>query len=358
MTVPPAVAQAAGRFARGEITAAEAVGGGYIHDTYRCTVGGTVLVLQKLNTRIFAAPHLVMENIARVAAHVAAHDAEHGDAARQRLTLVHADDGKSAWVDDSGSWWRAFHYIPGSRVLEKPETAAQARETGRAFGRFHRIMAAYDGPRLHDTIPHFHDTPRRLAALRQAAERDSAGRLDSSREEVVQMLAQAPVAGLLQTLRASGALPERVAHNDAKIGNVLFAAARDEALCVVDLDTVMPGLALHDFGDMIRSTAPTGAEDEPDAARVAVSLEMFGAITEGYLAETAGLLTGAERANLVEAAQLVTLEQAARFLTDHLDGDRYYKVDRPGQNLDRARAQLALFRSLVAEEDALRALTR
>lgn len=358
MTIPPALVAAAARFAPGTLEGAERVGGGYIHETWRCSFGDRVLLLQRLNTAVFAAPHLVMENVKRVSEYLATHDTAHPAAARRRLTLLPALDGHHSWVDDSGGWWRAYDFIEGSRVMERPATAAQARETGRAFGRFHRLMAAYEGPRLHETIPHFHDTPRRLAALRRAAEEDHAGRIDSARDEVEQILDQTAVAGTLQSLRARGDLPERVAHNDAKIGNVLFDAARDEALCVVDLDTVMPGLALHDFGDMIRSSAATGAEDEPDPALVAVSLPMFTAIAQGYLEEAGGLLTDIEQANLVDAAQLVTLEQSARFLTDHLNGDRYYRADRPGHNLDRAKAQLALFRSLVAEEDALRAAAR
>lgn len=355
---PPAVVAAAGRFLPGPLERAEPVGGGYIHDSWRCRVGDTELLLQRLNTRVFAAPHLVMENVARVARHLAEHDHEHPEVTRRSLTLLPTGDGAHTWVDEAGGWWRAYRFIPDSRVLEKPETTGHALQTGRLFGRFHRVMARYDGPRLHETIPHFHDTPRRLAALRTAALEDHAGRADSARREIAAMLAQAPAAGRLQALRAQGLVPERIAHNDAKIGNVLFDAATDEALCVVDLDTVMPGQLLHDFGDLIRSTAPTGAEDEPDPARVKVSLPMFGAILTGFLAEAGALLVDAERAHLVDAAQLVTLEQAARFLTDYLNGDRYYRVERPGQNLDRAKAQLALFDSLVEEEDALRAMTR
>lgn len=358
MTIPPAVVKAAAHFAPGELDGAETVGGGYIHDTWRLSVAGTVLIMQRLNTRIFAAPHLVMENVERVSAHLATHEPAHPEAARRSLALLPTDEGAHAWVDETGGWWRAYRYIENSRVLERPATVAQARETGRAFGRFLRVMARYDGPRLHETIPHFHDTPRRLAALRTAVEGDHAGRTDSAQAEIEAMLAEAPRAGLLQSLRASGALPERVAHNDAKIGNVLFDAERDEALCVVDLDTVMPGLALHDFGDMIRSSAATGAEDEPDPARVTVSVPMFAAIVQGWLEEAGEELTAPEREHLVDAAQLVTLEQAARFLTDHLNGDRYYRVERPGQNLDRAKAQLALFNSLVAEEATLRAIAR
>lgn len=346
--IPPAVRAAAARFVPGELVHAEQLGGGYIQDTWRCAVDGRSIVLQRLNTRVFAAPHLVMENVARVCRHLA------GDPDIAPPPLLATVDGEAAWVDESGSWWRAFPFVEGSRVLERALAPGHGYETGRVFGRFHARMASFGGPRLHVTIPDFHDTPRRLRALADAATEDPAGRAESARAEIDGILSYAEEAGILQALVAGGRVPLRIAHNDAKIGNVLFDAEGRKALCVVDLDTVMPGLLLHDFGDMIRSTAALGAEDEPHPERVAVSVEVYRAIVAGFLDHAADVITDEERLHLGKAAEVVTLEQAARFLTDHLLGDRYYKVAHPGHNLDRAKAQLALFRALVAERAALR----
>lgn len=345
--IPPAVRAAAARFAPGELSHAEQVGGGYIQDSWRCVVGDRAILLQRLNTRIFTAPHLVMENVARVCRHLAAEDAV------PTPPLLPADDGADAWVDESGGWWRAFPFLEGARVLEKAGTPEHGYETGSMFGRFHARMASFAGPRLHVTIPHFHNTPRRLKALSDAAGDDPAGRADAAREVIDGILSQAGGAGLLQSLIADGRVPLRIAHNDAKIGNLLFDDAGRRAVAVIDLDTVMPGLLLHDFGDMIRSTAALGAEDEPDPERVAVSVPVYRAILQGFLEQAGSVVTAEERRHLAAAAELVTLEQASRFLTDHLLGDRYYKVDHPGHNLDRARAQLALYRSLVANRSSL-----
>jgi len=353
----PEVAAAARQFADGEVARAERVAGGHIHESWHVTPADRPprpdLLLQRLNTRVFTTPDALIANAVSVTRHLAGGAGPGAGAAMLEL-LPAADSGGFHWIDDSGAWWRAFRYIENTTSLTRAVTVRHAAETGRAFGRFHRAMARYDGAALRETLPHFHDTPRRLRDLAEAAGADRAGRARGVRAELDAIRGFASAAGRLEALRASGRLPGRIAHNDAKIGNVLFDAAAETALCVIDLDTVMPGLLLHDFGDMIRSTAATGEEDDARRGAVEVSVPCYRAILEGFLEETGDLLTAVERDHLADAALQVTLEQAARFLTDHLDGDRYYRVNRPNHNLDRAKAQLSLLGSLVAKEDELR----
>jgi Ser/Thr protein kinase RdoA (MazF antagonist) len=258
-------------------------------------------------------------------------------------------------VDDSGGHWRALVFVEGTVTHETAHGPEEAYETARAFGRFQRLLGGWDGPRLHEVIPGFHDTPRRLAALETAAAADRCGRLAESRPEVDALLAQRPLAHALLDARDRGDAPERVVHNDAKIANVLLDARTGEGLCVVDLDTVMPGLSLYDFGDMARSMASGAAEDERELARIEVDAELFAALARGFLDGAGDLLGAAERGLLVTAARVITYEQAVRFLADWLDGDRYYRTapDRPRHNLERARAQRALLDALTRAERAL-----
>jgi Ser/Thr protein kinase RdoA (MazF antagonist) len=250
-------------------------------------------------------------------------------------------------------------YVEGTVTREAAAAPGEAYEAARAFGRFQRLLGGYDGPRLHETIPGFHDTPARLAALERAAEDDVAGRRAGCRAELDAMLGRRGLARALLAARGRGDAPERVVHNDAKMANVLLDARTGEGVCVVDLDTVMPGLSLYDFGDLARSAASAAAEDETDLARVAVRAETFAALAAGFLDGAGGLLSAGERALLVTAAQVITYEQAARFLTDYLGGDRYYRVspERPRHNLERARAQLALLETFERDEPALRRAT-
>jgi Ser/Thr protein kinase RdoA (MazF antagonist) len=230
-----------------------------------------------------------------------------------------------------------------------------AREAARAFGAFVRLLVDCPGASLHETIPGFHDTARRIAALEDAARRDPCGRAGEARDDIAYVLAERAIAGVLPPLVTAGEIPVRVVHNDAKITNVLFDERTGAAVCVIDLDTVMPGLVLHDFGDMVRSMASPTDEDDPDPGRVDARPDFVVALAEGFLAEAGSALTPVERRSLVLAGRLIVLEQAARFLCDYLDGDRYYHVARPGHNLDRTRAQLALYRSLTRREADLEA---
>ena len=315
-------------------------------------------VLQQINRHVFHYPDEVMENMVRVTRHVAARLASEGvaDAGRRVLSFVPTRDGASHHVDGSGETWRLVPWVEGTRATERAANEAEARETARAFGRFLAHLKDLPPPPLHETIPGFHDTPSRLVAFEQAVAADRVRRVASCRAEVEALLDRRDLATALAEPAARGEIPVRATHNDAKIANVLFDERTGEAICVVDLDTVMPGLAPYDFGDLARSTVSDSEEDERDLSRVSVRVPVFEALARGF-AEGAGCaLSPAERRLLVIGAKVIVYEQAIRFLGDHLDGDRYYRTTRPGHNLDRARTQIRLLEGLEAAGPELGAL--
>jgi len=339
----------------GTLAALEPFPGGHIHAAHLATFrhgGGTArFLLQQLNTRVFPKPDLVMDNIARVTAHLAralAH-ARVRDLERRTLTLVHTRHGTSWHRDADGRVWRLYQFIEGAVAHPAPRSADDAAAAARAFGGFQRLLADFPDPPPHETIPDFHFTPARLAALERAVDADPLGRAAEARADIERVFL---THGLAHAL-VDAHLPPRVTHNDAKISNLLFDAETGAGLCVVDLDTVMPGLAGYDFGDLVRSMATRAAEDERDLSRVRLEPALVKAIAWGYLQEAGEFLSSAERSLLVTAARVILLEQAARFLTDHLEGDLYYRIARPGQNLDRARTQIRLLAELDAHAAAL-----
>jgi Ser/Thr protein kinase RdoA (MazF antagonist) len=351
LSADEAAGAVAGRFAIGGVpTAVARLSGGHINDSFHVAAPAGDFLLQRLNPRVFGNGVHVMENVAHVTRHFAAR--AHGSRWRT-LDLVPTRGGTDWWTDAAGACWRLYRFMTGVLTRGRADTPGTAREAAAAFGAFIRLLADYEGPALHETIPGFHDTPRRLSALDDAARRDARGRAGAVRAEVESILAERDVADVLPPLVRDGAIPLRIVHNDAKIANVLFDATSGTATCVIDLDTVMPGLALHDFGDMVRSMASPTDEDDRGIDRVEARPEFVEALAAGFLAEAGGVLTPAEKRLLVFAGRLITLEQAARFLTDHLEGDLYYHVARPGHNLERTRTQLALFQSLKRQEPAL-----
>ena len=317
---------------------------GHINASYVVTGPGGRFFLQRLNRHVFPDLGALMENVARVTRHLGG-----------PLRLIPTRDGQACAQDSDGEVWRLYDFIERA-VAQTVPTAAAAEQAGRAFGAFQRALADLPGPRLNETIPHFHDTPRRLQAFECAVQCDAAARAVGAGAEIDQVRARSDLAPILLHAAARGGVPERVVHNDAKLANVLFDAASGAALCVVDLDTVMPGLSLYDFGDLVRSMATRAAEDERDLSRVRLEPELFEALARGYLKGTGDLLTRAERALLVPAAQVIVFEQAVRFLIDHLEGDRYYRIVRPGHNLERCRTQLALLTELCSVERALQSI--
>ena len=361
MTAPVHLDAIAGRFAlAGPIIWIEPLHGGHINDSYRVLArredGAEVAyLLQHVNPSVFPDAVRVMENIAYVTRHLSAHRRA-GNTRRETLTLVPTVSG-AAWMEDaSRSCWRAYTFIAGTHVRERADRPREAHEAALAFGEFLRLLADYRGPDLHVTIEGFHDTAARFEQLAEAAARDVAGRASGVAAELETLRAHRGLADVLPPLFASGALPTRIVHNDAKIANVLLDDRDETARCVVDLDTVMPGSLLHDFGDMVRSMATPTDEDEPDLARVAVSPDLFDAVARGFLEGVGPVITPRERERLVFAGRLITLEQSVRFLTDYLEGDRYYRTSRRDQNLQRAQAQLALFLSLTDRERELEAI--
>jgi len=337
-------------------------GSGHINDTYAATYehnGKTTrYILQRINHLIFKNPAGLMENIDRVTRHQKARLLAEGvrDADRRALTIIPSHDGRPCHVDAEGNTWRAYLFIENARTYDAIEAPWQAREAARAFGRFAGELADLPGERLHETIPLFHHTPSRLAALRTAIAEDRCGRVKEARPEIDFILEREATTRKLTDLLEAGQLPERITHNDTKLNNVMIDEATHEGICVIDLDTVMPGLALYDFGDMIRTATCPRPEDELDLSLIRMEMPMFEAIVDGYLSTSHRFLTPLERENLAFSGKLITLEIGIRFLTDYLAGDTYFKIKRERHNLERARTQLRLVTSIEVREDAMNAI--
>jgi len=354
---PGDVHAVAGAFAlSGEVEGFERYGSGHINSTYTVTLrGGAVprVILQQINTSVFRDPEGLMANVGRVTRHLAGKLAGAPDAGRRALSLVPTRDGADLHRDDGGDVWRAYTFIEGARSWDVLTSPRQAHEAAKAFGTFQRFLMDLPVPRLVETIPHFHDTTRRLERFAEVVAADRLNRAKDVSAEIAFVLSRETLAGSLTSLLASGVLADRVTHNDTKLNNVLLDDATGEGLCVIDLDTVMPGLLLWDFGDMVRTATNPVAEDERDASKVVADLAMFEALARGYLEAMGKDLTPAERDRLVLSGKLLTYECGMRFLTDHLEGDVYFRIHRPGHNLDRARTQFALLRSLEGNEERL-----
>ena len=343
-------------YIHGEFRGAEPFGSGHINDTYRAVVdqAGTHnrYILQRINHGIFKNPVALMENIQRVTKHLANKLAGERDVSRRVLTLVPTRSGLPYHHDEQGNYWRAYLFIERAQSFDVVESPRQAFEAARAFGQFQMLLADLPLPRLVDTIPDFHHTPQRFAALAKAVDSDAHNRAASAKAEIEFAMQRASITSVLHAAQ----LPERVTHNDTKINNVMLDDMTGEAVCVVDLDTLMPGLSLHDFGDMVRTATSPTKEDERDLAKVTMQLPMFEALARGYLASAAELLTDAEKKLLPLSGRLITFEIGIRFLTDYLGGDTYFKVHRDRHNLDRCRTQFKLVESIEQQEAAMSAV--
>ena len=340
----------------GEFVEALPFGSGHINDTYRVNFlrGGKPFfhILQKINRNIFKNPDALMQNIQRVTAHLNTEMANEPDRHRRALQLIPTRSGNAWHVDDDGEYWRAYYYISGASTYDAVENTEQAFQAARAFGRFQELLATLPAPRLHDTIPDFHNTPKRFEALLNAISADPANRAALVTKEIEFALVHEPIAS---TLLAAN-LPERVTHNDTKFNNVMLDDATGEGICVVDLDTVMPGLAPYDFGDMVRTTTSPTEEDEQDLSKVTMQFPMFEALVRGYLSSAGSFLSRDERKLLAVSGKLITFEIGIRFLTDHLCGDTYFKIHRDGHNLDRCRTQFKLLQSIEQQQDRMELL--
>lgn len=337
----------------GRVISCTRTGGGHINRTYLLvTARPHLYILQWLNGQVFKNLSGVMSNVIAVTDYLHARV----DDPRSVLTLVPTLTGEPYLMTAEGDCWRVYEYILGSVCLEAAESAEDLRQSGVAFGMFQNQLADFPAETLVETIPHFHDTPDRFRLLREAVAADRCARLESVRDEVNRFLAHEQEAGALHALRKAGEIPLRVTHNDTKLTNVMLDEATRAPLCVIDLDTVMPGLAAHDYGDAIRFGASTAAEDETDLNKVELSLEMYEAFTEGFLSACGDRLTPKEIETLPLGAKLMTLECGVRFLTDYLGGDTYFAISRPQQNLDRARTQLRLVEDMERKWDAMQAV--
>lgn len=340
----------------GDVCEAAPYGSGHINDSYRVVCNGagraSHYIVQRINHQIFKDPVAMMSNIERVTQHLAEQVINAPDRQRRVLTLIPVKDGRAWYLDDRKNYWRAYRFIDKAQTYDAVESTQQAFEAARAFGQFQKMLATLPAPRLHDTIPDFHHTPRRFSALEAAMKADVAGRVASSQREIDFAFARRDITPIL--LDAN--LPERVTHNDTKFNNVLLDDTTGEGICVIDLDTVMPGLALYDFGDMVRTTTSPAKEDEQDLTKVTMQFPMFEALVRGYLSTAGSFLSKAEKDFLAFSGKLITFEIGLRFLTDHLSGDTYFKVHREDHNLDRCHTQFKLVESIERQENAMRRL--
>ena len=336
----------------------ERYGEGHINVTYLITTDkNKKYILQNVNTSVFRDPEGLMSNISAVTAHIAKKVTDK----RGVLHIVKTLDGKTYHTAHDGSVWRVTDYIEDSLCLLLPETEADFYESAVAFGTFQQQLLDFPAHSLTESIPNFHNTPDRYRIFREVLERDPMGRASGVKDEIEFVLAREDEAAAITRLLQSGQLPLRVTHNDTKINNVMLDKATRKALCVIDLDTVIPGSALFDYGDSIRFGAASGAEDERDLSRIEMRLDMFRAYTDGFLSACKGL-TPLEKELLPLGAKTMTLECGLRFLTDYIDGDKYFGIHREGHNLDRCRTQLKLVSDMESKwqqmQDIVRELDR
>lgn len=337
-------------------------GKGHINDTFcvvcRMPEGGTArFILQRLSQAAFPHPEEVMENFVGITSYLRREIlAEGGDPLRETLSLVKTGDGTDFVTDAEGRAWRLMPFIENAECYQSatPELFAAS---GRAFGRFQYMLRDYPARTLHETIPHFHDTESRFEQFLAALEADKMNRAEGVSPEIQFILRRKADCGVALRALREGKLPLRVTHNDTKLNNILIDRDTHEGICIIDLDTTMPGLAINDFGDSIRFGANHCMEDEQDLTKVNFDISLYEVFTRGFLEGARGSLTSAELEYLPWGARLMTLECGIRFLTDYLDGDHYFHdISRPRQNLDRARTQLKLVKDMEEQFDAMGAV--
>lgn len=329
------------------------LGNGLINHTFLLEDDGRKRVLQCLNTHVFRDPAMVMRNCHAVTAHLGRKRAA-GRYSYSVLELVPTLAGEPAAVLANGAWWRIYDHVPDTRTFETADDPSLTFEAGRTFGAFAAALADLERESVGEVIPHFHDPIARYTAFRTAFDNDRVQRAAGARPECETALGFEGVLAHWQRLLADG-LPWRITHNDCKLNNLLFDTG-NHAICVVDLDTVMPGSVLFDFGDMARTMLSPMPEDSTELERVGVRRDHFAALAQGYIEGCGKLLTPLERDNLVFAARLITGVTGLRFLTDYLDGDRYFRITHPTHNLERARNQFTLFAALTSQAESLQAL--
>lgn len=337
-------------------------GEGHINDTYAVTYknrGGLVYreILQRINTHVFSDPDGLMRNICGVTRFLADKiRADGGDPCRETLTVETISDSKPFYTDKNGGCWRMYPFIEGTVSCQKCRSEQDFFECGVSFGNFQRMLSDYPAEKLVETIPDFHNTRKRFETFKNAVHNDINGRVNKAEPEIRFAMEREAEAGSLVSMIESGKIPNRVTHNDTKLNNILLDEKTGRGVCVIDLDTVMPGAACYDFGDCVRFGASTAAEDETDLSKVEMSLPLFKVFTQGYLSVAGSSLTPDEINSLPLGAKLMTFECGVRFLTDFLNGDTYFKISRPNHNLDRCRTQFKLVADMEAKMPQMRAI--
>jgi thiamine kinase-like enzyme len=341
----------------GKFISAEVNKTGLINDTYIAIYEYNRIqsrfILQRINTLVFTKPVEVMANIDLILNHQAKKvfsDPDHPDPGRGVLKLVYTNDGKSFHKDIKKNYWRVYYFIDDTVGFNIVESERQAYEAAKMFGKFSNYLSDLDIKQIHVTIPDFHNIVKRYETLKLSIEKDEVNRVSECRKEIDFALDRKYLCNIITNLLSEVKIPIRVTHNDTKINNVLMDRKTLKGLCVIDLDTVMPGTVLSDFGDMVRTFTNSVNEDVPDISKIKMRLNIFRAMAEGYISEAKDFLTSLEKSYLVYGSKLITLIQGIRNLTDYLKGDVYYKIDYPEHNLDRTRNQFALLRSIEEQE--------
>ena len=334
-------------------------GEGHINDTFVVwrEDHSKRFILQRINTDTFTNPVGLMENVCGVTRHLRAKIlAEGGDPARETLNVIPTLSGSTCYLDADGAAWRAYDFVEDTICLQQVGSETDFRTVAETLGKFQNQLEDYPASTLHETIARFHDTPNRYANFEKALAADALGRAKNIAPEIEFIHAREQDCHVLLDQLAAGEIPLRVTHNDTKINNVLIDAATGKGICVIDLDTVMPGLSAYDFGDSIRTGANDCAEDEPDQSKVHFDLHLYEVFAKGYLSTAGSTMHTAEKRSLAWGAKLMTLECGIRFLTDYLEGDHYFRIARPNHNLDRARTQFTLVRQMEDVFDQMTAI--
>lgn len=347
----------------GEFIDLKPYGSGHINDTfllrYRLDNGNEEkYILQRINQNVFKNPREVMENVDAVTSFIRQKLILEGkDPMRETLNIIKTHNNDVVFEDSSGEFWRGYYFIKDSLGLEVVEKPEHFYQSALSFGVFQSQLADFPAHTLHATIKDFHNTPKRFETFKKAVEEDVMNRAQNVRKEIEFVKDREAFTHTLRNLYEKGALPLKVTHNDTKLNNVLFDKETEKGLCVIDLDTVMPGFSLDDFGDSIRFGATTGAEDEPDLSKVNFSLELYDLYTKGFLEGADGSLSDLEVSLFPEGAKMMTLECGMRFLTDYLQGDVYFKTAYDNHNLDRTRTQFKLVQDMEEQWDAMKAVS-
>lgn len=345
----------------GEVIDYARYGSGHINDTFcvNCKLedGTKRYILQRMNHDTFKEPEKLMSNIESVTKYLKDKIQENGgDVMRETLNLVPTKDGACYYKDSIGCYWRVYEFVENATGYDQVNSAEDFYQSAVSFGNFQRLLAGFDASKLFETIPNFHNTPVRYETFLKAVEEDVCGRADSVRKEIDFFINHKEDMEMCAKMQAAGELPLRVTHNDTKLNNILIDDATGKGICVIDLDTIMPGLSIFDFGDSIRFGANTAAEDEQDLSKVSLDLELFEVYVKGFLEGCGGSLTETEVKMFPMGAKNMTMECGMRFLTDYLQGDTYFRVHREGHNLDRCRTQIALVEDMERKWDQMQAI--